>query len=187
MIPVLHGVWASGGLAGDFEHIETQTVGAGGAASITFSSIPGTYKHLQVRAIGRTNRSSFIDVVGIEFNGDTSTANYNNHILNGDGAAATSSRQTGVEAKWCVYTVPAANASSSIFGGYVIDVLDYASTSKYKTVRTLAGQDQNNTAGNVALNSNLWMNTAAVNSVKLYPYYGTQFVQHTSISLYGVK
>lgn len=33
----------------DYDSIATTTVGAGGAASITFSSIPSTYQHLQIR------------------------------------------------------------------------------------------------------------------------------------------
>ena len=41
-------IFAAGG---DFESIATVTVGGGGAASIEFTSIPGTYQHLQIRGI----------------------------------------------------------------------------------------------------------------------------------------
>jgi hypothetical protein len=79
-----------------------------------------------------------------------------------------------------------ASATSSIFGAAVIDILDYASTSKATTVRTFGGDDRNG-AGIVALASGLWTSTSAVNRVTLAPVAGTNFVQYSTVALYGVK
>jgi hypothetical protein len=62
------------GIAGDYQSIETVTVGSGGQATITFASIPATFKHLQIRAIGRTDRASTLDGFRIQFNNITTTA-----------------------------------------------------------------------------------------------------------------
>jgi hypothetical protein len=50
------GIIASSRLAavGDYESIATVSVGGGGAADVEFTSIPGTYTHLQIRALSIT-------------------------------------------------------------------------------------------------------------------------------------
>ena len=71
----------------NYSSISTVTVGSGGASIITFSSIPSTYTHLQVRGIGRsTNAGSGVTQFYMQLNGDTG-ANYSNHILYGDGGS----------------------------------------------------------------------------------------------------
>ena len=90
MNPIL-GIIASSmlGVTSSYESIATTTVGALGASSVTFSSIPSTYKHLQLRWIARSNRVAAQDFVDIRLNSDTG-ANYSAHLLYGDGSAATS-------------------------------------------------------------------------------------------------
>lgn len=185
MIPVLHGVWASGGLAGDFEHIETQTVGAGGAANITFSSIPQTYKHLQIRGLVQaTFGSNTMDTFYVRLNSDTGS-NYSQHGLYGNGTSAGSfgnASQTYGAAGYVRLT----SVADSIFGANVIDILDYASTSKNKTVRGLGGVDANG-SGAIILTSSVWLNSStAVNAITLvYP--AQTLRQYSTFSLYGVK
>ena len=85
MTPLL-GIWASSykqyNLPKSYDSIATTTVGAGGASSVTFSSIPQTYTHLQLRYFGGNNAnpggSGFVS-----FNGDTTDANYYDHVLYG--------------------------------------------------------------------------------------------------------
>ena len=67
--------------------LQVITVGATATASITFSNIPATYSHLQIRAIARTNVASTADYPQIRFNSD-SGSNYAHHLLYGDGSAA---------------------------------------------------------------------------------------------------
>lgn len=188
MSPIL-GIWASsvlGSKATDYESIATTTVGAGGSATITFSSIPSTYTHLQIRGIGRTNRATPADMDSmiIQFNSDTAS-NYSDHALRGDGSTASAVANTS-STGMITYRLANLFVASTVMGAQIIDVLDYANTNKYKTVRTLAGVD-NNGSGQVALNSGSWRNTAAVTSILLKPDAGTLFTQYSSFALYGIK
>lgn len=181
------GVWKTGVLAtpSDFEHIQTITVGAGGAASVSFSSIPQTYKHLQIRAIarGKSGNAGPYNTY-LTFNGDAAN-NYATHRLVGDGTSAvaygTSSRANGF-----VFYTPTTNDAANIFGAGVIDILDYASTSKNKTVRSIGGYDQNG-AGWVNFFSALWMSTNAITSLTLTSETAETWVKYSTFSLYGIK
>lgn len=170
----------------DYELISRTTIGAGGSLSVTFSSIPSTYRHLQVRAIWRDNRSnagagSYADLT---FNSDTGN-NYAYHQLYGTGSAAGSARNQSVAAIE-VTRIADAGATSGVFGATILDILDYANTSKNTTVRALGGYD-NNGAGSVYLYSGLWLNTAAVTSLRIQDAGGTLFSQYSSFALYGIK
>ena len=168
----------------DFEHIETITVGAGGAASVTFSGIPQTYKHLQIRFIARgTGSDAGGQIIFGRFNGDTGS-NYTTHRLSGDGSAASSTATTS-DNKLNLWRQTTAAQTASVFGVGVVDLLDYTSTSKNKTIRQLGGFD-NNGSGLLGLVSTAWMSTAAVTSLLLYPE-TSNFAQYTEFRLYGWK
>ena len=166
-----------------YESISTVTVGAGGSASIDFTSIPSTYTHLQIRAICKdTTATSNVGSIYGRFNSDTGS-NYARHYLNGSGSAVGAgggSSQTsmffgtGLEANF-----------TNIFAANVIDILDYANTNKYKTTRSLSGADTNG-GGFVQFMSGLWMNTAAITSITILPNQNN-FAQYSSFALYGIK
>jgi hypothetical protein len=188
--PIL-GIWASaqqGALAvGDFESIATTTVGSGGAASVTFSSIPSTYQHLQIRLIARSDRNqidTLTDYLEMNFNSDTG-ANYAFHQLLGDGSTASSNAGTS-DNYIIVSRISTTTAGASMFGGIVIDILDYANTSKNKTTRSLGGTDQNG-SGRIYLNSGLWMDTSAISTIRVKPSSTGNFLQYSQIALYGIK
>ena len=172
---------------GDYESIQTSSVGSGAtAASLSFTSIASTYKHLQIRGIGRTNRPTPADMDGllIQFNSDTA-ANYSDHRLFGDGSSAGSGADvsyTGIEC----FRLANLYVSNITMGVQIVDILDYADTNKYKTVRALGGVE-NNGSGSVALNSGSWRNTNAITTVTLKPATGSLFTQYTSFALYGIK
>lgn len=162
----------------DYESIATVTVGSGGSAFVEFTSIPSTYTHLQIRAtVLQTNADNFY----AQFNNDTAS-NYSWHQLTGDGASA------GVAAGTTTTFMFVGNVNSpttSYTAASIIDILDYANTNKFKTVRTLHGSDANG-SGLVALRSGNWRSTSAVTSVKLTPSAGT-FKQYSHFALYGIK
>lgn len=170
-----------------YESIATVTIGSGGAATASFSSIPSTYKHLQIRFLARTNRASLLDGIYIRVgNGSVDTgANYVQHSLLGDGASASAGAGTGQT--YSVVTLTAGNtATSGVFGAGVIDILDYANTSKNKVTRTLGGYDRNG-GGYAALYSGLWLNTAAINAITLGSSDGTGLIEFSQFALYGIK
>jgi hypothetical protein len=169
-----------------YESIATVTVGSGGAADITFSSIPSTYTHLQIRGIGRStyngsvNEASFLYM---QFNSDTG-ANYDAHRLIGDGSSASASASNNrnqMIPSW----ISTLNSTASVFYSSVTDILDYTNTNKYKTTRSLGGGDVNG-SGAIVYYSNLWRSTSAISTIKLYPE-SNNFAQYTQFALYGIK
>lgn len=178
MVPLNLGIVASSmrGSTNSYESISTVTVGSGGQASITFSSIPSTYKHLQIRALNLTN--TIASVSTIYFNGDTTNSNYKNHLLFGFGLACNSGNNPAP------YAPVIQGGTTTAPGVMILDILDYANTNKNKVTRDLVGYD-NNGSGGLALNSNLWMNTAAINSITFNA--TSTFLQYTQFALYGIK
>ena len=180
------GIVASGNyprVTNSFESIATVTVGAGGSSSISFTSIPSTFKHLQVRALARGTGAAVSYAINMRFNSDSAT-NYNVHGLYGDGA---STGAFGVANATVVQIdrIAGAGASSNVFGVFVADVLDYANTNKYKTARILGGFD-NNGSGEVDLDSGAWRSTSAINAITLTLGTGN-FAQYSHFALYGIK
>ena len=160
-----------------YESIATSIVGSGGSSSITFSSIPSTYAHLQLRQF--INGTSSTNFKG-QFNGDTGN-NYAVHYLLGDGSGVDAGAGTSIN----YYANGLINSTSNTFAVSIVDILDYSSTSKNTTTRTLTGYD-NNGSGLIILYSGLWLNTAAINSITIFPNTGT-FNQYSSFALYGIK
>jgi hypothetical protein len=167
-----------------YESIATTTLGTA-TTTITFSSIPSTYTHLQIRGIARAT-GSFTNADGlIRFNSDTG-ANYAHHALYGDGASVTATAGTSTTSGRFARNAQIANSSTaSCFSAFVIDILDYANASKYKTVRTLVGYDANG-SGISELESSLWQSTSAFTQIDLTTD-GGNFAQYSSFALYGVK
>jgi hypothetical protein len=168
-------------ISGSYTSIATVNV-ASSQSSVTFSSIPSTYTHLQVRYIAKRNDAYTVISGGVQLNSDTGT-NYTRHELYGDGASALTSYATGQTAiGTLLYTGTSANASN--FGTGIIDILDYANTNKYKTLRLICGADANG-SGQIDFSSGLWLSTAAVNTITFAV--GSNFVNGTQFALYGVK
>lgn len=166
----------------DYESIQTVTVGSGGSSSISFTSIPNTYQHLQIRGVVRpeTNNAD----MRLTLNSD-SGSNYTRHRLIGNGGSvdATGTASTAFIGIFDANGLQTGTAST--FGAAVIDILDYANTSKYKTVRVLSGND-NNGSGQVGLSSGLWQSTSATSTITLVMSSGN-FAEYSSFALYGIK
>lgn len=175
VIPIIAG--GAGLPPTNFYSIATATVTSGGQATITFSSIPQTYTHLQLRGMNLSNTTT--NGILTQFNGDTGT-NYTEHDLRGSGAAVNAYAYTAQTGSGSGLT-----GSTTYPAVSVLDIFDYTSTNKYKTIRALYGFDSNNTAGGfVFLSSGLWLNTSAINSITLS---GATFQQYSSFALYGIK
>ena len=186
MSPIL-GIWASGisgskAITGNYYSIQTATVDSGGTTSIEFTSIPNTYKHLQLR-FNTANTSSQV-YIRLQFNSDTGS-NYAWHEFYGDGSSATATSGTSD-----TQIMLGRNAySTNVRTGGVVDILDYTNTNKYKTTRSLSGFNSNDTDnGNqkIELVSGLWMSTNAINSIKVYAS-GGDITSVSQWSLYGIK
>jgi len=166
-----------------YESIATVTVGSGGASSIDFSSIPSTFKNLQIRVSARGTTAATSQEQYITFNG-TSTNYYSAHFLYGDGSSALSTVSTYTTVNLMPRLV-AASSTASVFTAYVTDILDYQNTNKNKVIRSLGGFDANG-SGEIDFMSGLWMNTAAISSINIRPSAGN-FAEFSKFALYGIK
>jgi hypothetical protein len=170
-----------------YQSIATFAVGAGGSASINFTSIPQTYKHLQVRYIARNTSTGYVNggATYMQFNGDT-TVNYSFHDIRGDGTSATAYSQPASGGNNVMYVNGTAGSGSSntlIYGVAIVDILDYTNTNKNKTIRVIGGQDTNG-AGMIDLDSGAWYSTSAVTSIQII---NGPFAQNSHFALYGIK
>lgn len=193
MTPVL-GVIASSNqqgrttLTGSYDSLGSVTVSSS-VASIVFTGIPTNYQHLQIRGIIRSDKSADTNAdMYLYLNGDTSTANYTRHYLRGNGTAA-SSLGFAASASPVAGEAPAASSPANVFGATIIDILNYANVNTNTNVRTFHGDEQGTgtTQNNIYLTSSLWLNTSPVTSLTFTLQASTNFVQYSSLALYGVK
>ena len=185
MSPIL-GILASSrpALSSSYESIATSIVGSGGSSSISFTSIPSTYQHLQIRFIARTNRAAVGDYIECNLNSDTSSA-YSWHAVGGDGSspfAYGGANQTYLD----IERIAGNNATAGVFGAGIIDILDYQNTNKYKTTRSLSAFDNNGSAELHFMSGN-WRSTNAISTITLAPGVGSLFNEYSSFALYGIK
>ena len=174
----------SGGATPAMELISSQIL-TSSASSVTFSSIPSDYKHLQIRMAHRNTRTgSGNGLMVLEFNSDTG-ANYSMHELLGNGSSVTSDATYAVNQNFMGLAFsPEASNTTSAFAGTVVDILDYANTTKNKTVRSLGGVAAS--TNRISLISGHWRSTSAVTSIKMYVFSGN-LVTGSRFSLYGVR
>lgn len=168
-----------------YDSIATVNVGAGGVSGVTFSSIPATYTHLQLRILGRGANTNAECQFAYQFNGDGGS-NYSFHLVRANGTSVFADGAASQGAAVATVRYAAANATAQMFGAGVTDILDYANTNKYKTVRSIGGTDQNG-SGQVYYSSNLWMNTSAINSIYIYNSDFGNISQYSQLALYGIR
>ena len=160
---------------GTYTLIASNTLGSA-AASVTFSSIPGTYTDLVIVANGLVTTAG--DNIQMQFNSDTAT-NYSTTILEGNGTAASSTRLTtksfiSIDDYGFWDTV---NRSVTI-----VNIMDYTNTTTYKTCLSRANNANNGLSACVGL----WRSTSAITSVKLNPNIRT-FDTGSTFKLYGIE
>ena len=167
-------------MATTYTLISSVTVGSGGAASMTFSSIPANYTDLSVLISARSTDAGGGDYVVVRPNGATTNFTFRS-IASYDSATPVSENGT-LE----FYTpIPAAGSTSNTFGSTNLYIPNYAS-SNYKSASQEGVNQLNSTSGAQMLNANLWSNTAAITSLTLVCLFAN-FAQHTTAYLYGIS
>lgn len=175
-------------LPGAFESIATAT-GTGSAATVTFSSIPSTYKHLQIRYLMKDTEnlgSLACNILRLTANSITS---YTRHDLAGDGTSA-ATNSTGSSNIFSLSQAIPTSFNSDVMGVGIIDILDYASTTKNKTLKVFAGADANNaptTQYKIRLASSVILSTDAITSLSIGIQAGGNLTSNSKIALYGIK
>lgn len=157
-----------------FDSIATAT-GTGSSGTITFSSIPQTYTHLQIRSVATSTGSYGV----IRFNSD-SGSNYTSHFLYSNTSSVISSGLTSLTS---LYGPRADNSTYPSVG--IVDILDYTSSAKNKTIKVFTGQDANG-SGLIMVNSGLWLSTSAITSITINTQSGN-WATTAQFALYGIK
>lgn len=167
-------------MANTFVALATVTVGAGGASSISFTSIPQTYTDLVIKISARgTDTFGNAGHVGyVKPNG--STSNLTRRILFGSGSSAGS--DTGTD--WAFYVDPS-DYTSSTFGNTEVYIPNYTSSNN-KSASFDSVSENNATAAYSMLSAGLWSNSAAITSLTLSLAAGN-FAQYSTATLYGIK
>ena len=167
-----------------FESIATAT--PTGVASVAFTSIPQTYSHLQIRYMAKNATvANGEDNLNIKFN---SSAGTNNHYLYTFGGSITAGNGIPGSSPTVGYYPDNGSALTSMFGVGIIDITDYASTTKTKVFRALTAFDANSgTYGTIGLYSGLFASTSAVTRIDIATDNGSNFVSGSTIALYGIK
>jgi hypothetical protein len=177
---------ASGAAGGSYESIATAT-GTGSSGTITFSSIPSTYKHLQIRYIAKDSNAADGQVsLTMIFNSDTG-ANYAYHELRGTGTTAFgdgAASQNNISLRSSCFRE---TSSTQTMGVAILDLQNYSNTSQNKTIRYFSGVDTNNGAAGqrISLGSGLWINTNAITTISITTV--TNFSTSSVFSLYGIQ
>jgi hypothetical protein len=166
--------------------IAKQTIGAGGAASVTFSSIPQTFTDLKIVVSARSSASSKNTDCSVRIgNGSVSTSSiYSYRELTGNGSSAFSG--SGTSDKFNTI-INAATSTSSTFSNFEVYLPNYTSSNnKSLSVDAVIESNENDAAIQVRLQAWLWANTSAINIIQLFPGSGS-FVEFSEITLYGIS
>ena len=153
---------------GTYTLIASSVLGSN-ASSVTFSSVPSTYT--DIVAVCNIKLSSG-STIFTNVNGDSST-NYSKTSLEGENNIASSSRNSNINSPLFGYT-----ASTTNFGTTIINYMDYANTTTYKTFIG-RGSYSDYVVASVAL----WRNTAAINEIKILG----SFATGSTFKLYGIE
>jgi hypothetical protein len=163
-------------MANTYVLISSNTVGSGGVASVTFSSIPATYTDLKLSYSMRN--TAFWS--SISFNG--SSANFSSRWINGNGSAVNSGTRTDntefVLGELSTYT-------ANTFTNGDIYIPNYASAN-YKSFSIDAVNENNATLAYTHLGTGLWSNGAAITSITITPSSGN-ILEYSTFYLYGIK
>jgi hypothetical protein len=156
-------------------------------ASLTFAGIPTGYRSLQLRGIARTSAAGNNYSMVMACNGDTTVANYYSHAMfgigSGAGQAAVYQSEGGM---YITNAVAGAGAGTNVFASFVIDLIDYDSTTKNKVAKSIQGQDRNGSGITQVGGAGWYNNTTSPISSLTFTVAGGDFVANSSIALYGV-
>jgi hypothetical protein len=174
-------------MANTHELISKITVGSGGSARITFTSIPQTFTDLRLLLSARADASV----------GDSG---YNSYVLTNayslDAGGRTryiignpnSSVSTGTDTNNIVILgVNSSVTTAGTFANTSIYFFNYASTSQHKTVSIDQVTENNNADSYLMLNAGLYASNTAITEITIEPFGTGNFVQYTTARLYGIK
>lgn len=171
-----------------FELIQATTVGAGGATSIDFTSIPSTYTDLMLEVSGRTTNWGYsYNNLYLSINGTPTGTAYSDKVLYAVGTSAGSFNQSNTS-QFLIGATPSTAGTTSTFSNTQTYLTNY-NGSAYKIFSADGVSERNSTTNGdifLSLIGGTWASTAAITSLYLTSDSST-FVQYTTAYLYGIK
>lgn len=162
-------------MANTYIAIATTTVGSGGAASITFSTIPSTYTDLVIKYSTRAT-SSGTDWITVSFN---TGGTYSYIYLLGTGSSAVNGTFRAAINQNSTFT-------ASTFANGEVYIPNYTGSNS-KSFSADSVNENNATEAYSALGAGLWSGTAAITDITLATDNGTNLAQYSTATLYGIK
>jgi hypothetical protein len=167
--------------ATNYQSIATATVSGATGTNLDFTSIPQTFKHLQLRGYVKLNGSSG----NLSFrvgNGSLDTgSNYSIHYFYTTGASTVSAGEINKNEGYIGYY----QSANGMWASFILDILDYQNTSKYKTMMSQQAS-VHSTDGIIMLNSSNWRSTSAIDTIRVFSNNAFDFVQNSTVALYGI-
>lgn len=163
-------------MASTYTPIATYTVPSS-QTSVTFNTFGGYTDLVLVCAV--KNTSTTARNVYLQFNGDTGS-NYSKTLIEGNGSTASSARDTNAPA---IYSAAIAVANTTEPAVSIINIMNYANTSTYKT--TLSRYAGASLVTNAVVG--MWRNTAAITSLTLTIDTSLNIAAGSTFTLYGIK
>lgn len=168
--------------------IETALLsGSTSFADFDVSTLSSTYRHFQIVFVGRTARAAGTDPLMIRFNSESSAV-YSSHSMSGLGSGTPGSTFHSTITTWILAADAIGNAigDSNRVSNAIIDILDPFDPNKFTTIRGLAGMSGSDDPRTVILTSGAWRKTDPVTTIRVMTFSGSNFLNNSRISLYGV-
>jgi hypothetical protein len=146
------------------------------AASVTFSSIPATYRDL-ILVITAKKASATSTNLATRLNGDTGS-NYSQQFMTAIAGSTPSDAFTATSAQLDIYI----GVPQDEYNNYIVQFMDYSATDKHKTILRRTNQASAMTEAA----AHRWANTAAINTILLYLNASVSFAAGSTFNLYGV-
>lgn len=164
-----------------FEVINTTTVGVGGSATISFTSIPATYTDLLIKLSVRGTQAGINQSYVMSLNG--SSSNFTSRRFYGDGSSAAVDSPTS-----CQLEGVGANATASVFSNEEVYIQNYTSTTNAKPISIDGVGETNGATAYIMTQGVLWNpgTSVAITSIT-FTCTASNFVQYSSATLYGIK
>ncbi len=143
--------------------IATQTISGTGTSTITFNNIPQDFQSLRLHVWGRGTFNNSGGGLSVVIGYNSGTPNFRHHFQ-GDGANATQASYTSSNGS--VASLPDVNAASTIYGANIIEIMDYASANKNKTLSYFGGFDRNG-SGNIVTGSSFVTTSTPITQINI--------------------
>jgi hypothetical protein len=159
--------------------IATTTV-TGSPATVSFTSISGSYTDLVMIASARGSFADALGIMQIRFNND-SGSNYSMTQLYGNGSSAFSARVSNQTSFGLEYTT-GSNAGAGVFAPVIMNLMNYSNTTTFKTGLFRTNNPEERTVAQVGL----YRSTSAINRIDITEVLGTTWAVGSTFTLYGI-